>query len=144
MMTFEAESSNIFTIVLSIAVIGYILYSFIKARRRMNRPASENVKVLDTGNFDAAINSGVSLIDFWASWCGPCKVQGPIIDEVADAIGEKANICKVDVDQNQQIAQKFGVRNIPTLLILKDGKPVEKFVGVKPRNMLIKAVESHL
>jgi thioredoxin 1 len=144
MTVFEAGGGSIITYILSGALVGYLLYSFIKARKRMNRPASPNVKVLDEKNFDSTVKSGVSLIDFWAVWCGPCKVQGPIVDEVADEIGGKANICKLDVDQNQRIAQKFGIRNIPTILILKDGKPVEKFVGVKPKNTLIKAVNSHL
>ena len=144
MMVFEAEGGNIITYIISGGVVGYILYSFIKAKRRMNRPASENVKILDDANFDATVKSGVSLVDFWAAWCGPCKVQGPIVDEVADEIGEKANVCKVDVDQNQRISQRYGIRNIPTILILKDGKPVEKFVGVKPRNVLIKAINAHL
>jgi len=144
MMVFEAEGGNIITYIISGGVVGFILYSFIKAKRRMNRPASENVKILDDANFDATVKSGVSLVDFWASWCGPCKVQGPIVDEVADEIGDKANVCKVDVDRNQRISQRYGIRNIPTILILKDGKPVEKLVGVKPRNVLIKAINAHL
>ena len=144
MMVFEAEGGNMITYIISGGIVGYILYSFIKAKRRMNRPASENVKILDDANFDTTVKSGVSLVDFWAAWCGPCKVQGPIVDEVADEMVDKANVCKVDVDQNQRISQKYGIRNIPTILILKDGKPVEKFVGVKPRNVLIKAINAHL
>ena len=144
MMVFEAEGGNIITYIISGGVVGFILYSFIKAKRRMNRPASENVKILDDANFDTTVKSGVSLVDFWAAWCGPCKVQGPIVDEVADEMVDKANVCKVDVDQNQRISQKYGIRNIPTILILKDGKPVEKLVGVKPRNVLIKAINAHL
>ena len=144
MMVFEAEGGNIITYIISGGVVGFILYSFIKAKRRMNRPASENVKILDDANFDTTVKSGVSLVDFWAAWCGPCKVQGPIVDEVADEMVDKANVCKVDVDQNQRISQKYGIRNIPTILILKDGKPVEKLVGVKPTNVLIKAINAHL
>ena len=144
MMVFEAEGGNMITYIISGGIVGYILYSFIKAKRRMNRPASENVKILDDANFDTTVKSGVSLVDFWAAWCGPCKVQGPIVDEVADEMVDKANVCKVDVDQNQRISQKYGIRNIPTILILKDGKPVEKLVGVKPRNVLIKAINAHL
>lgn len=144
MTIFNADGGNIITYILSGAVIGYILYSFIKVRRRMKRPASEHVKNLDDSNFNSTIQKGVSLVDFWAPWCGPCKVQGPIIDEVADDIGEKANICKVDIDNNQSIAQKLGIRNIPTILIFKDGKPVDKLVGVKPKGLLIKTLEAHL
>lgn len=143
-MIFQAGAGSTITYLISGAFIGYLLYSFIKAKKRMNRPASENVKILDDTNFENTVRSGVSLIDFWAAWCGPCKVQGPIIDEVADEIGTKANICKVDVDKNQKISQKYGIRNIPTILIFKDGQPVDKLVGVKPRGVLIKALQSHL
>jgi thioredoxin 1 len=143
-MIYEAEAGNAVTYIISAAVVGFILYSFIKARRRMNRPASENVKILDDVNFESTVKNGVSLVDFWAAWCGPCKVQGPIVDEVADEIGQEANVCKVDVDQNPKISQKYGIRNIPTILVLKNGNPVEKFVGVKPKHVLIKAIKAHL
>lgn len=143
-MLFEADGGNTITYIVAGAVVGYLMYSFLKARKRLNRPASENIKVLDDSNFSQTIRSGVSLVDFWAAWCGPCKVLGPIVDEVADEIGDKANICKVDVDVNQKIAQQFGIRNIPTILIFKNGKAVGKIVGVKPKNTLIKAVEAQL
>ncbi len=143
-MIYEAEAGNALTYIISAAVVGFILYSFIKARRRMNRPASENVKILDDTNFESTVKNGVSLVDFWAAWCGPCKVQGPIVDEVADEIGKEANVCKVDVDQNPKISQQYGIRNIPTILVLKNGNPVEKFVGVKPKHVLIKAIKAHL
>jgi len=143
-MIAEAGTGSIIVYIFSGLVIGFILYSFLKARKQMNRPPSENVKVLDGKNFSSVVNKGVSLIDFWAAWCGPCKVQGPIVDDLADEIGDRANICKVDVDSNQAIAQKFGVQNIPTILILKDGRPVERFVGVKPRQVLLKAIHAHL
>ena len=144
MMNFEASTGSTITYIISGLFIGYFLYSFLKAKRRMSRPASENVKILDDTNFEATVNKGVSLVDFWASWCGPCKVQGPIIDDVADELGEKFNICKVDVDRNQKISQKYGIRNIPTILVFKDGKPVDKLVGVKPKGVLIKTLESHI
>jgi len=144
MIIFEAGAGSTITLVISALMIGFVFYSFIKAKRRMNRPPSENVKILDDRNFDNTIKSGVTLVDFWAEWCGPCKVQGPIVDEVADELGDRANVCKVDVDSNQRIAQQFGIRNIPTLLLFKDGKPVEKFVGVKPRNTLVRAIQTHL
>ncbi len=143
-MIYQADTGNTVSIILSVAVVGFILYSFIRARRRMNRPASEHIKILDDSNFDNTVRTGVSLVDFWAEWCGPCKVQGPIVDEVADEMGDAANVCKLDVDKNPRTSQKFGIRNIPTILILKDGKPVEKFVGVKQKQVLLKAIKSHL
>ncbi len=143
-MIYEAGAGNTIAYILSGIVVGYLLYNFFIARKRLSQPLSENVKVLSDEDFDNTINSGVSLVDFWAAWCGPCKVQGPIVDELADEIGEKANICKLDIDHNQKTAQKLGIRNIPTLLLFKDGKPVEKFVGVKPKGVLLKAINAHI
>lgn len=110
----------------------------------MNKPPSVNVKVLTDDNFGSTIKNGVSLVDFWAAWCGPCRVQGPIVDEIADEIGEKAKICKLDIDQHKKIAGQLGIQSIPTILIFKDGKMVQKFVGVKSKSALIKAIESHI
>lgn len=139
-----ADAGNYISYIIAFAVIGYIFYTFIKTRKRMNRPASENTIILSDDNFEKTIKSGVSLVDFWAAWCGPCKVQGPIVDEVADEIGDKANICKLDIDHNQKTARMLGIQSIPTTMIFKNGKAVQKFVGVKPRQVLIKALNSHL
>lgn len=143
-MEFEANTGNLIAYLLSGAVVGYFLYSFIAARRRMNRPASEFVRNLTDASFSNTVKTGVSLVDFWASWCGPCKVQGPIVDEVAEEIKTEANVCKVNVDENPETATRFGIKNIPTILILKDGKPVQKFVGVKSRKVLINALRSYI
>lgn len=144
MIIYEAGAGNVIAYILSAVVIGYILYNFFMAKKRMNKPPSENVKILSDANFDKTVKSGIALVDFWAAWCGPCRVQGPIVDEVADEIGDKANVCKVDIDKNQQTARKYGIKNIPTILLFKDGKPVEKFVGVKPKGVLIKSIQSYL
>ncbi len=132
------------TYIIAAIVIGYIFYNFMKVRKGMNKPPSENLKILSDANFESTIKSGVSLVDFWAEWCGPCKVQGPIISELADEIDGKASICKLDIDKNQKIAQKYGIQSIPTILIFKDGKPVDKLVGVKPMRALMKALQSHI
>jgi len=144
-MTFiEASAGTTITYILSGAVVGYILYSFFVARKRLNRPASQNTIILSDQNFKQTIDQGVTLVDFWAAWCGPCKVQGPIVDEIADEIENSAKICKLDIDKNQGTAKMLGIRNIPTILLFKDGKQVEKFVGVKPKGVLLKAINSHL
>jgi thioredoxin 1 len=77
------------------------------------------------------------LVDFFASWCGPCQMQGPIIDQVAEAMGDKAVIGKVNVDEAGAIAQNFGVMSIPTLIIFKDGKEHKKYVGVQMKDDLV-------
>jgi thioredoxin 1 len=84
------------------------------------------------------------LIDFWAVWCGPCKMIAPIVDELAVEYEGKLKIGKVDVDNHQQIAMQYGIRSIPTLLIFKEGKVVEQIVGAAPKKSLIEKLSKHL
>ncbi|MGE4489900.1 MAG: thioredoxin, partial [Kiritimatiellales bacterium] len=92
---------------------------------------SDKVKNLTVDDFASTIASGTVLIDFWAPWCGPCKMQAPILDKVADQIGDKAAIAKVNVDESPSLAAQFGVRSIPTLILFKNGEAVQTFVGVQ-------------
>ena len=103
---------------------------------------SENVKEITDAQFDAAVKSGVTLVDFWAPWCGPCRMQGPILGEVAAAVGAKASIAKINIDENPAAASKFGVRSIPTLLLFKDGKLVQQFVGLQRKEQLVSVIEA--
>ncbi len=103
-----------------------------------------DVKELKDDGFDAAIKQGVALVDFWAPWCGPCRMQGPIIEQVASGIGGKALVAKVNVDEAPETATRFGIRSIPTLIVLKDGKPFKTFVGVQQSAELVAAIESAL
>ena len=84
------------------------------------------------------------LIDFWAVWCGPCKMIAPSIDQLANEYEGKAKIGKVDVDNNQQIATKYGIRSIPTLLIFKDGKMVDQIVGALPKPKIAEKLNAHI
>lgn len=90
-------------------------------------------------NFDEEVLKGEKpvLVDFWAVWCGPCRVQDPIIHEVAQAMGEKAKIGKLNVDENQRTAQKYGIMSIPTLMIFKNGAVVKQFIGVTSKETLL-------
>jgi len=96
---------------------------------------------LTDSNFSETIEEGVTLVDFWAPWCGPCMMQGPIVERVAEKVGDKAKVAKVNVDEAQAAAAELGIRAIPTVFVFKDGKPVEQFVGVTPEDKLVSAID---
>jgi thioredoxin 1 len=101
---------------------------------------------LTDGNFqELVLNSDKPvLVDFWATWCGPCRMLGPIVEELHNDYEGKAVVGKVDVDNNQQIAMQYGIRNIPTVLIFKNGEVVDKFVGVAPKASIAEKLEAYL
>ena len=84
---------------------------------------------LTSGNVDATIKEGVVLVDFWAPWCGPCRMIAPVIEELAEDFDGKAKICKVNTDEEQELGIKYGVRSIPTIIFFKDGEIVDQMVG---------------
>ncbi len=84
------------------------------------------------------------LVDFWATWCGPCRMIAPVVEELANDYADKAVMVKVDVDSNSAVAQKFGIRNIPTLLFFKNGEQVDKQVGAVSKSVLAKKIDALL
>ncbi|MFA6567600.1 MAG: thioredoxin [Victivallales bacterium] len=103
-----------------------------------------SVKHLNSDNFDSETSKGVALIDFWAEWCGPCKMLGPVLEEVVKEVGNDAVIAKINVDEAQELAMKFAVRSIPAIFILKDGKTVQQLIGVQSKQVLVNAVKEAL
>jgi thioredoxin 1 len=96
-------------------------------------------------SFQSEVESGGTvLVDFWAPWCGPCKMIAPILEDLDKEIGEQVKIAKVNVDDNPESASRFGVMSIPTLIVFKDGQPVDKIVGFQPKDALKSVVGRHI
>ena len=102
---------------------------------------SAGIIELNDSNFAAETQSGTVLVDFWAPWCGPCRMQGPILEQIVGKV-PGAKIAKLNVDDAGAVAAKFNVMSIPTLIVFKDGKPVKQFVGVQQASVLVAALEA--
>lgn len=99
---------------------------------------SDKITELDSSNFDSTVSSGSApvVVDFWAPWCGPCKAIAPILEELAEELGDAVKICKVNVDNNSEVASKYEIRAIPTILIFKDGAVADTVVGLTSKDDL--------
>jgi len=113
------------------------------AGRLVEDMAVANMPQLTEATFDSTVARGMTLVDFWAAWCGPCLMQGPILEEVQSRAPDGATIAKLDVDAAPAIAANFGVMSIPTLILFKDGQEVERFVGVQQADSLLAAMKKH-
>lgn len=100
-----------------------------------------NALELTKDNFDATTKSGITLVDFWAEWCGPCRMMSPVLDKLSAQYTDGVTIGKVNVDNEMELAQKFGVSSIPTLVLLKDGTEIKRYVGVTPERELAAAID---
>ncbi len=126
--------------VLAVAMVAWIAWSYQKMKKAPPVTDHPNVKNLTQNNFKQLTSGGLVLVDFWAAWCGPCKMVAPILNEIAEEQEGKVRIGKVNVDNQQALAAKFKVRNIPTLVLFKNGKEVKRFVGVKPKKALLEGI----
>lgn len=104
------------------------------------------VREINDNNFEnEVINSQIiSIVDFWAPWCGPCRKMSVVIDEVANEFKGKVNVCKINTDENLKSAKEYSISGLPSILIFKDGKPIERLVGLMPKDTLSNNIKKHL
>jgi len=126
-----------------VAFVAYVVVSYKKVQNMPDTPSSPKIRILDNKNFKGQIRGGITLVDFWAPWCGPCRMMAPVLNELAESAGANVSIGKVNVDHNQPLANKYKVRSIPTLVMFKDGKEVNRYVGVKSKKFLISEIDKN-
>jgi thioredoxin 1 len=119
---------------------GYMYFTYKKIKNTPEAETHSAIKELTDQNFQVQVKTGVTLVDFWAAWCMPCKMMAPVLNETAEELGNTAKIGKLDVDSNRAASAKYGVRSIPTLILFKNGKEINRFVGVKTKDFLLKEI----
>ena len=106
--------------------------------------ASDKVKTFTDSNFDSETSKGLVLVDFWAEWCGPCRLLAPTVDALASDFEGRATVAKMNVDENPDVPSRFAIRGIPTLLLFKDGQLAETIVGLQPKEAIAATLERHI
>lgn len=102
------------------------------------------MEILNEKNFNEKTEKGVVVVDFFANWCGPCRMMSPILEDVQEELKDKVKIYKVDVDESENLARKFGVMSIPSIFVFKDGKMVDKSVGLIMKDVLVDRINKHI
>jgi thioredoxin 1 len=122
-------------------IFASVLLSFVSCK---SGSSDKNIVTLTTDNFVDETGKGVVMVDFWATWCVPCRAMAPVIEEIAGQTIGKVKVGKVDIDQNGPLTNRFGIQSIPTVLIFKDGKLVETFIGVQSKAALVNALSKYV
>ena len=134
------------TLIIIGIIITFLGVLYIMARTRMKNiqvvADNDNILTLTDKNFQHQTKNKLILVDFWASWCAPCRMMAPVLNEVADELTGNSYVGKVNIEEYQSLAQKFQVRNIPTLILLKNGVEVNRFVGIKNKEFLIQQINN--
>ena len=123
---------------LAIVFVGFLVYNYSKMKNIKEVPPSKKIRTLNNKNYKTVIRNGTVLVDFWAPWCAPCKMIAPSLNEIAEEESNRVTIAKVNVDQNKALAEKYQIRNIPTLIVFKNGKEEKRIMGVKPKKAILK------
>lgn len=133
-----------FLIIIAIVLGAFFLlnmYARIKMKNMPKVADSDKLLTLTDKNFNQQTKGKIVLVDFWAEWCAPCRMMAPILNDLANELPEGKYVGKVNIETYQSMAQRFNVRNIPTLILFKEGKEVDRFVGVKTKDFLLKAMK---
>ena len=130
-------------IVIGVVIVTFVILRYITMAKMKNTPMvadHENVLTLTDKNFQQQTKNKVVLVDFWATWCAPCRMMAPVLNDVASELTGNSLVGKINIEQHQTLAQKFNVRSIPTLILFKNGTEINRFVGIKSKDFLLKEI----
>ncbi|MEI6274453.1 MAG: thioredoxin [Prolixibacteraceae bacterium] len=123
------------------ALLIFIAYAILSVRKMKNMPLVDDhtkIRQLNDQNFNQQIKNGMVLVDFWASWCAPCKMMAPVLNQVADELPENKTVGKLNVEISKAVSSKYNIRSIPTMILFNNGKEINRFVGIKSKEFLLK------
>jgi thioredoxin 1 len=124
-------------------IVFYFYYKIAKMKNAIAEKDHEHIRVLTTQNFQNQIKTGLTLVDFWAEWCMPCKMMIPVLNSLAEEVKGETTIGKINIEQHQSVAAKYNVRSIPTMILFKNGKEHKRYVGVKSKDFLMNQINQN-